>query len=57
MLKCKTCPYFDTIPEKMKWGLCKKDTAFRDMRNIVRGPDMVCTKHWDKEEKPIERNV
>lgn len=36
-LQCKNCPYFDTVPEKMKWG--------------------ICTKHWDKEDKPNERNV
>jgi hypothetical protein len=41
----------------MKWGVCRKPAAFTGMHSILKGPEYICTKHWDKEEKPNERNV
>ena len=56
-LQCKNCPYFDTIAKKMNWGICRKPAAFTGMHSILKGPEYICTKHWDKEEKPNERNM
>ena len=45
MLKCKECEFFDTAPNIMKWGICRKiSDATGHVSTILKGPDSVCTR-------------
>lgn len=44
-MKCKECEYFDTAPNIMKWGICRKiSDVTAHLSMFVKGPESVCTR-------------
>ena len=44
-MKCKECEYFDTAPNIMKWGVCRKiSDATAHLSTFVKGPDSICNR-------------